>query len=178
MSFLESYLKSHRLNKMPNKHKANLKKLENNLNEKVQGSATFEECLKNYGPEISDLVERASNTLRELTFSLQKIRVVINIGTEVYQIVDQVQDCIISEDMSEPEKKTAKLEFGKDLIYFVWMTIDPLQDHLKWLPFKKIIERKLVKWLAGYSLEAAFDMFKAQTNVQTMSAKTSIMRAL
>jgi len=179
MSFLESYLKKHRLDKMPDKHKKNLKKLENKLNERVQGSTTFEECLKNYGPEISDLVERASNALKDISFSFQKIRVVINIGIEVYQIVDQMEDCVVSDDMTEEEKKAVKIEFGKDLTYFVWMTIDPLEDYLKWLPFKKAFEKMIVRWLAGYAMETAMDMFQAQAQTQIMSAEAPlILRAL
>jgi len=175
MSFLESYLKKHRLDKIPDKHKKNLKKLEDKLNDQLQGSSTFEDCLKDYGPEISDLVERASNALKDLSFSFQKLRVVINIGIEVYQVVEQMDDCVLVDGMTEEEKKAARIEFGRDLTYFIWMTVDPLADYLTWLPFKKKLEKLIVRWLAGYAMEAAIDMFTAQSQVNTMSAEAPLI---
>lgn len=166
MSFLESYLKKHRLDAMPEKHKKNLEKLEKKIDEKIQGSGTFETCLQKFGPQISNLVERASKALRDISFSFQKIRVVINIGIEVYQLIDQMDDCVVTDNMFESEKKAARLEFGKDLTYFIWMTIDPLANYLVWLPFKKKIERFIIRWLAGYAMEAAIDIMRAESEVR------------
>ena len=147
---------------MPEKHQKNLEKIEKKLAEKIEDPAKFEDALKRHGPQIADLVERASDALKDMSFSFQKFRVVISIGIEVYQLVEEMSDCIISDDMDEEQQKAAKVEFGKDLTYFIWMTVDPIGGYVNWLPFKKTIEKWLVRWLAGYAMETAMDMLEAQ----------------
>lgn len=177
MGFLKNYLDKHRLEVMPDKHQKNLDNLEKKLEEKAKGKKSFEDALKDYGPEIAGLVERASNAFSNISFSFQKFRVVIGIGVEVYQLVDKMSDSILSDSMTVVEKESAKLDFGKDLTYFIWMTIDPLKGYFKWVPFKKSIEKLIVKWLAGYALETAADLLKSRgVTVFTESAIT--VRAL
>jgi len=81
--------------------------------------------------------------------------------------------CIVSDTMTEEEQEKAKLEFGKDLTYFIWMTVDPLEGYFNWLPFKKSLEKWIVRWLAGYALETAMDMLEAQ-GISTFSVESSI----
>lgn len=160
---------------MPENHQKNLDKIDNKLAEGVQNLAGFEDALKKYGPEISDLVERASNALKDMSFSFQKFRVVISIGIEVYQLVEKMSDCIVSDGMSEEEQQAAKLKFGKDLTYFIWMAVDPIADYFKWLPLKKTIEKWLVRWLAGYALETALDIETAMDQqISTFGANEDI----
>jgi len=174
MGFVDNYLEKHRLDTMSEKHKKNVKNLEKKL------TLDFEDdILKEYGPQIADLVERASKALHG-GFSFSKFRVVISIGIEVYQLVDQMADKVISLALPEDKRQEAKVEFGKDLTYFVWKTVDPLANSLSWLPFKKAIERWLVRWLAGYALDAALDMLSAQEGqISTMSVNQKLrLRAL
>jgi len=183
MGFVDNYLDKHRLDKMPEKHKKNVEKLEKKLEEKAKGNngqIDFEnDILKEYGPQIADLVERASKALHG-GFSFSMFRVVINIGIEVYQLVDQMSDKVVPPGYTGEQAQEAKVEFGKDLTYFIWKTIDPLGKYLNWLPFKKSIERRIVRWLAGYALDAALDMLTAQEEqVTTMSAdKPMLFKAL
>jgi len=184
MSFVDNYLDKHRLDTMSEKHKKNVSKLEKKLKDKAKGNngtLDFEEdILKKYGPQIADLVERASQALHG-GFSFDKFRVVISIGIEVYQLVDQMADKVIPPGLSKDKQQEAKIEFGKDLTYFIWMTIDPLANYLNWLPFKKAIERRLVRWLAGYALDTALDMLLSQESqlVSAMSADQKyILRTL
>ena len=80
-------------------------------------------------------------------------------------------------DDKEEEKTEAKVGFGTDLTYFIWMTIDPLKDYLSWLPFKASLEKWVVKSLAKYGLETAMDLLKAQFS--TFSVESSVkIRAL
>jgi len=182
MGFVDTYLDKHRLDKMPEKHKASVEKLEKKLEARAKGNngtLDFEkDILVEYGPQIADLVERASKALHS-GFSFSKFRVVINIAVEVYQLVDEMSDKVVPPGYNEKQAHEAKVEFGKDLTYFIWKTIDPLGKYLSWLPFKKSIERALVRWLAGYALDAALDMLDAQKEtVTTMSADKPRFRAL
>ena len=118
-----------------------------------------EGIVKKYAPEILELVQRASVAFKEMSFSFSKLKVITKLGTEVYQLVDAMQDAIVKPEMTEEQKATAKVSFGKDLVYFIYLTINPLKSRFRWLPFKKTIERKLVLWLAEMGLETAMKLF-------------------
>jgi hypothetical protein len=175
MSFLDSYLDKHRLDKLPDKTRDNLTKLEDVLEDRVDiVGSDFEECLQKFGPVIADLIERVAEGTKNADVSLATARWVINIAIEVYQVVDQMADCVIDDEMTPEEAHEAKVEFGKDLTYFVWMTIDPLAKYLSWLPFRKRIEKALVRWLAGYGLEATVDLLAANDSVRPFGAPGKI----
>lgn len=170
MSFVDHYLRKHRLDKMPEKVKERTKKLEDKLHEyvgKAAGEKTFEDCLKEYGTEIADLVERVSQHVKNrpplsLGGVINTFKFVYSISVEVYQIVEAMSACIIDESMSPEEQHDAKVGFGKELVYFIWMTVDPLAGRFGWIPFKRSVEKKLVMWLAGMALESTVDLFEAQ----------------
>jgi len=169
MSFLDHYLKKHRLKKLSDKTKKNLSKLEKEMDKFVKhskGSLTFDDLLKEYGSEISDLVERLARYVSDMpTLSLSGIinlfRFIYNIAIEVYQIIERMSNCILDDSMSEQERHITKIAFGKKLVYFVWMTVDPLKNRFNWIPFKKTIVKKLVLWLTGMALESVIDLFNA-----------------
>jgi len=176
MGLLRKYLEEHQLDPMPDKHKKNLDKLEDKLTDNLTDTTkNFEDCLKENSAVIADVVGRASETFKDESLSVfGKLRIIVGLGIEVYQIVDSMSDCVVSEGGTPTEQHASKIAFGKDLTYFIWMTIDPLKNHVNWLPFKKTIEKWLVRWLAGYALETASDMLKADP-VQTMSLDTVII---
>jgi len=173
MGFLNEYLKNHVLDPMPSSQQTNLEKVEQNLEEKLSGLSSFEDIVKQHGAEIADLVGRAREAFKNISFSFDKFRVIINIGIEVYQIVENMSSLIITENMSPEEKTKAKIEFGQELIYFIYLTIDPLKSVLNWVPFKATIEKKLVKWLSGMSLSAAADFLKSK-GIEIMSVDAPI----
>lgn len=180
MGFIDHYLEKHRLDKMPDKHKKNVDQLEKELKEKAKsnnGTTDFEEdILKAYGPQIADLVERASKALhRESGF--RRLYAVFNIGIEVYQLVDQMAEKVVPPGITGEKAKQYRVEFGKDLTYFIWKTIDPLSGYVNWLPFKQSIERFVVRWLAGYALDAALDLLLAKNTLVPMNS-TIKLRAL
>lgn len=186
MSFLNNYLYKYKLESMPQKHKENIAKLEQKLHDhvaKAKGVLSFEDCLKEYGFQIADLVKRLSDHFANLGgwgFSsvIQSFRFIYNIAIEVYQIVENMSSCIIDNTMNEQEKRTAKIKFGKELVYFIWNVVDPIKGMLNWIPFKKSLEKKLVMWLAGMALESVVDLFNANATVFVMSEKPVIMKAL
>lgn len=170
MGFLNQYLDKHRLDKMPKKMKKKLDKLEKKLQDYVAGSKgklSFEDIIKEFGPQIADLVERVSqykDNMPPITWrnALSIFRFVQSIATEVFQIVEAMKDAIVDGSMSEEEQRQAKVEFGTELVYFIWMTVDPLKGKFTWLPFKKALEKMIVKWLAGMAMESLVDLFIAQ----------------
>ena len=171
MGFLKHYLNKYRLDRMSNRHYKNLEKIESTLKHKIIKSVDFEDVLKEFGPQISDLTERASNALENI--SVRKFHIIINISIEVYQLVELMSESIISDNMTEEDKKKAKIEFSKDLIYFIWKILDPLDKYYVWLPFKKFIEKCVVRWFAGYALETSMNILKA-TKISVFSYKSTI----
>ncbi len=173
MGFLDHYVDKYKLDKISLEN-GRLKRLEEKIRRTINSAPTpvvFEDIIKQHGEKIADLVARVSAHFNEWQFSkiISSFKFVINIGTEVYQIVEDMQDSIITDGMSEEEKNIAKTELGKDLTYFVWMVVNPLKNKWKWLPFKGAIERWIVKWLAGMSLNAAMDYFKANIKIRVFS---------
>ena len=175
MGFIRGYLKQSQVDDLTEKSKDALAKLEEKLDQKVQSitgqKTTFEDLLKTHGNEISDLVARVSEGIKNAKFSLSTMRWVVNISIEVYQIVDKMLDETVTPDMSEADRHKSKIDFGKELTYFVWMTVDPLAKYLSGIPFRKSIEKMLVKWVAGYALEATTTLIeKNLTKVFVASA--------
>lgn len=174
--FLKHYVKKHRLDTMPEKHKKNIAKLEEKIAkhvEKAPGPLKFDDVLKEHGQKIADLVERLSDYIKDmpsLSFSgvISLFRFVYSISIEIFQIVKDVSGAVVDDSMTDEEQHDAKVTFGKELVYFVWLTVDPLGKRFNWIPFKKTIEKKLVMWLAGMALESAVDLFDAGA-VQSMA---------
>ncbi len=167
MSILSSYLEKHKLPALSDKAKIKLTKLESKLSKYIsdqKGTSTFEDCLKIFGPQIADLVGRVKNNMPEVSWgnTVKIFRFVNSIATEVFQMVEATSSCVISDGMTPEERHAAKVSFGQELVYFVWMTIDPFKDKFNWVPFKATLEKKLVKWIAAMALESTVDLFAAQ----------------
>lgn len=178
MDFLDYYVDEHRLDGLSEKAKKVLGKVEKKLEQQVKEtseSADFEDCLAVHGPKIADLIERFAAHLESFSWKgvTGTLRFVANIAVEVYQIVEDLYECIVTEDMDEEQQESAKIEMVKDLTYFVWVTVGPLDDKYKWVPFKKTIEKKAVKWLAGRAWELAIDLLLANEGLETLAVGNS-----
>lgn len=182
MSFLDNYLKNYKLEELSTGAKKLLTSLEAELEEKINKTDTpskFEDVIKEFGAKIADLVERFANywkTVKGLSFSSvgSTLRFVINIGVEVKQIVDDMTKHLVPANATDVEKKAIQSDFGKDLTFFVWKTVDPLKDKLNFIPFKATIEKKLVRWIAGMAIEFAYDLFTQKA----MSANSSYLQTM
>ncbi len=168
MSFIDTYLTKYKLDSLPQSVKETLNKVEQTLNDKANaitdGEAKFNECLKQYGPDIASVTERVSEkfkgiSVKSVSDAISLLRFISSIGFEVYQIVDHLSACALPDSLSEESKKSAKIDFGVELTYFVWVTVSPLEGKLSWIPFKKTIERKVVRWLSKTSIQFAYDYF-------------------
>lgn len=170
MSFIDSYLKNP-LDQLPQSAKNILSNLENTMAQIVDDSKTsysFDDIVSKIGPQVADLIQRFKDYFTSLpSFSLKSLgdifRFVMNISTEVHQIMASVDSLIISNDMTDQQKHDAKVLFGQNLVYFIWVTVDPLKDKLNWLPFKKTVEKKVVFWIANMALQHAVDLFSLQS---------------
>ncbi len=183
MSFLDQYLNKHRLEKLPEKAKKKLAKLETHLASKINNNSTpksFEDCIVRLGPRLGDLIERVSLHFDSFEWSVSGVlaafRFVNSISIEVFQIVEEIKDCVVTDGMSEAEQHKAKVDFGKDLVWFIWMTVDPLKGRLTWIPFKRTIEKKVVLWLAGMALESTVDLFNANEGVASFGVETRVVK--
>jgi len=176
MSFLEEYVSKHLLDNLSPSQQDNINNLETLLKDQVT-NGSFEDILKQYGSQISDLVNRTSQAVSG-EISLSKLRVIINIAIEVYQLVEVMSSSIVKPDMLEEDKKIAKITFGQDLTYFIWITVDPLKDYFNWLPFKKTIEKKVVKILSGFGIKSALDILESNKQMVSTLAFNVRLRAL
>ena len=178
MSFLDYYIEESRLDSLSEKSKKALKKIEEKIERQVEEtseSADFEQCLSEHGPKIADLVERFAAHVESFSWKgvFGTLRFVTNIAVEVYQIVEDIHECIVTEDMDTAQEETAKVDMIKELTYFVWVTVGPLDKRLRWMPFKGIIEKKVVKWLAGKAWELAVDLLVANDNLEIQAVSDS-----
>lgn len=173
MSFIDTYLEKYRLDQIPDKVKDKLELLEEEMKDKSQ-SPNFSDCLSKFGPQIADLVERLSKQIDNLHVgsfkeALNLFRFVKSVAFEVYQIMEGLEECAIPDGLTPEEEKAAKIDLGTDLTYFVWVTIDPLKNVFNGLPFKKTLEKWLVRWLSHMSIEFTMDFLEANTVGQTDS---------
>lgn len=185
MSFLQNYVTKYRLDDLSSSTIERLKEVEDTIKfeiEKYTGDpeGVFENCLKQHGDNISDLIERIATTVNFSNLKTWKdylgtSRHIWSIAVEVHQVVEQMGECAIKPDATPQEKKASKALFGTELVYFVWVTVDPLSKKFRWLPFKKTIEKIIVKWIARKALQSVFEMFNANVmSLQTMSSDTFI----
>ena len=129
--------------------------------------------IKDSGDKIANIVERFGAYWRSVDgWSLSSLsstfRFVLNIGVEVSQILNDVQKHLITASMTAEQAKQSKTQFGQELTFFIWKTVDPLKSKFNWLPFKTSVEKKLVFWISGMAIEFAQDLIKP--TVQQMSA--------
>lgn len=166
MSFIDHYLKEYNLDELPASSKKRLEKLEDEIKDKVDFNptkSTFDDVVTKYGSQIADIVERFAKHFKDIDgWSIGTIwgslRFVINIGVEVKQLVMLMKDDIVTDDMTPEEQKVALSDFAKDLIWFIWKTVDPLRNRLGWLPFKQKIEKWLVMKIADMAVDFAGDL--------------------
>ncbi len=166
MSFIDHYLKEKNLDPLAPDIKKKLKKLEKEIRSKVDNNptaSTFEDVAKKYGPQIADIVGRFSAKWKSVDgWSISSVagivRFVINIGVEVQQLVELMEDDIVGKDMTPSEAKAAKVDFAKSLVWFIWKTVDPLKGRFNWIPLKATIERKLVNWVSDMAFDFAGDL--------------------
>lgn len=171
MSFLNAYLQDHNLAALSPAAQKTLSQLEASLKDNVDNNATtskFDDLIKESGDKIASIVERFSAYWKgingwSLTTLVSTFRFVLNIGVEVGQLSSEMQKHIVTPTMTKEEGKQAQTQFGQELTFFIWKTVDPLKDKLNWIPFKSTIEKNLVYWLSGMALELAQDMLVSST---------------
>ena len=185
MSFLDHYVRKHRLGKVSDKKKKQLKQLEEELNKTTSKGkgATFSNAIKTRSADISDLIERVSLHFEGWKLNwrnaFSSLKLVISISSEVYQIVDEIKDEIVPPNATKAEAEAVKQKFGQDLVWFIWMAVDPLERVLPWLPFKRTIEKLLVRWIAGMGIHAAMEMFAAnKKEVGIFSTNSNVIKSL
>jgi hypothetical protein len=154
MGFLKNYLDNANLPNIDDKIKNNVDKLEGRLADYIKKQdGDFEQCIAKYAPAIMDLVSRVSKFFEEnpITWgnAFNIFKFVYNIAIEAHQLVELLSGCVIKDGMTDEEKKQAKIDFGVELIYFVWMSVDPLKGRFNWVPFKKTIVKMVVKKRVG-----------------------------
>lgn len=183
MSFLDTYVKKYRLDKLDTKTKKNVHKLEKKLDDwqyfPLGKGLSFEDVIKDHANFIADLIERVSEqfggwTRWKLSFKQiwSSFRFVISIATEVYQIVEKIKSSLVFDTVSEAEGNVLKRKFGQDLVWFIWTAVGPMNKTLTWLPFRKTIEKMIVRWIAGMGLDAAKDLFQANKEITSFAMNT------
>ena len=180
-SFLDKYLDGNQLSSLPSAALDRLRQLEEELQDKsAEGGGDFGECVKTFGPQLADLSQRLGAKIKSLSVksirdAIDLIKYATNVGFEIHQIVDSIKDCVLPDQLPPEAQKQRQIDFSKDLAYFVWMTVNPLGDKLNWIPFKKTIEAKLVKWIAGMAVELASELIDKN---EVTKASTTYIKAI
>lgn len=179
MSYLDNYLKNHKLGRMSNKQKKALGKIEKKLDAIVQNETdlTFEEIISKHSDSIVDIIERLKVYFTGWQFSFanmfENFRFIYSIALEVAQIVRAVEGDLKLDSLPSEKAHEVKVEFGVELTAFLWNMWDPFAGELSWLPFKKTVEMLIVRWLADMAIRAALDFFTANEEVEGMSVVTA-----
>lgn len=169
MSFLQNYIDHFSLDPLSPGNQKNLQNLENELNEITKSqNLSFEDVLKEYQPQIMDLIDRLHTKLATWKFSWSGIfdsfQFVKSISLEVVQMVNGIESKIIDPVATQEENKQKKISFSVQTACFIWAIVNPIGKYCNWIPFKKTIEKKLVNWIASMSVKAAFNFFDNKSN--------------
>ena len=147
MSFIDTYMKKHRIGDISKSTRKGLDKLEKKLDAitaKAKDGLSFLGAVKDYGDEIGDLIERVKKHFDGWKFTtenaLASFQFVISISTEVFQIIDAMKDEIVPDGLTGEKAWEAKKKFGQQLVYFIWKSVGPFDKKFNWIPFKKTIE--------------------------------------
>lgn len=180
MSFIDHYLKNYNLEEIPKSTQKKLEKLEKKLAQKVDNNpteSTFDDIITKYGEQIADIIGRFSDYWKDVSsWSVSSVvgtlRFVINIGVEVKQLVEAMRDDIVTDDMTDKEQTEDLKNFAKDLIYFIWKIVDPLNNRFTWLPFRERLEKWLVMKIADMAVDFAGDYI--DSHYDAMNAEDNI----
>lgn len=187
MSFIDIYMKKNRIGDVSSIARKNLAKLEKKLDaitQRGKRGLSFLDAIKDYGEVIGSLIERIQQHFDRWEFTVSgafaSFRFVYSIAFEVYQIIEAMKDDVVPDGLTGEKAWQAKRTFGKNLIYFIWKTVDPLDRRFNWIPFKKTIEKKLVLWLAGMGMDISRSIFEANKEISTFAANNKVvfMKAL
>lgn len=180
MSFIDTYMKNHSALDISASKRKMLSKLEQKLDaitKKSQSPATFLDAIQKYGDEIGDLIERVNQWKSSTKGFFSTFKFAYSIAIEVFQIVNAMHAEIVPTGLSKDEEWQIKLEFGKQLTYFIWKTVGLLDKRLNWVPFKKTFEKKIVFWIAGMGLETFHNMFEANKEISTFAVNNKAVLA-
>lgn len=179
MSILTQYLNNHRLDAVPTKVKNTLANLEQVITgQMLDGTGDLDGCVQQFAPKMIDLTDRLktyfqSFSIKSFGDALEAVKSAKNIGFEAYQIIMSVKGCVVPDGLSPEEEKAKTITFGKDMAYFIWLTVNPLAGKLSWMPFKTTLEKLAVRWIAALGIELAYDLMQKNAVVK-MSGETYI----
>jgi hypothetical protein len=171
MGYLDAYVNHFAIKDLDDAVKEKLEKFRDIIEEITgdQVNSPIAKIVNEYADEIIDLIERLVGHFDSWDLSVEGVwatfKFVYSISLEITQLVNDIAADIFSDIAGSAEERKAKIEIIKDLVFFVWQTVGPI-DKLPWgwvkmIPFRARIERWLVRWLAGIAADAILDMFKA-----------------
>ena len=176
MGFLDRYAKDNALGPIEENIKKRLEKVEKNLDEKTQGDDTFSDMISDYSDRIMAIVDKVKTEFAGWQWSLGNVasafRFVIDIAGDVTGIVKELEDKIVPDNATPEEAKQAKVQFGQELTYFVYLLWNPRL--VKWVPvgIETWVEKKIVYWLAGMAVDWSLDYLDGKTQVDSFAVKT------
>jgi hypothetical protein len=184
-TFLQKYIQGNAVTAITDKQKTVLENIEAKLTEQIAGKTSFTDVIKEYAPQIIDLVNRLAAKFREFSWKkgfsgfIDTFKFVINVAVEVWQILEKISEKVLgAAGFSEGAALEAKIQFGKDLVYYIWKVVDPLTGRFDWIPFKVTLEKWILYKLADFGLRYSYEFFKKNFGIEIMDAKSDIMKAL
>jgi len=174
MSFLKKYAEENSLPPLRKGAKKKLEEVEKKLDALTQGDDTFSDIVQDYADRITNIVERIKAEFGDWKLSIGNLvssfRFIIDIASEVAQIIAEIEPKIVPPNATPDEARQAKVLFGQELTYFIYMLWDPRL--VKWMPLwmESWLEKKIIYLLAGMSVDWALERFKANPVVAAPQA--------
>ena len=161
MSFLKRYADNNKLPPIKDSVKKKLEDIEKNLDTKTQGDETFSDIISEYADQIVSLVARIKSEFTDWKLSVGNVtsafRFILDIAGEVMVIVNELESKIVPPGATPEEAKLAKVAFGQELTYFVYLLWNPRL--VKWIPvgIESWLEKKIIYWLSGMAVDWFID---------------------
>lgn len=179
MGFLDQYVEKYQLPALDEKTKQRLQELKDVLAKLDYLSPTeekFSDLIQQYSGTIFDLVDRIKANFADWKFSFGDIvsrwRFVVDIASEVTKIVNELSDKIVPANSTPEEAHKAKLVFGQELTYFIYLLWNPRL--IKWVPesVETWLEKYAVYWISGVVVDWALNYFEKDETTNVVKLKS------
>ena len=173
MSFLDNYIADNKLPPLDQEKMNTLEKVEATLNNLTPGKDQFDDIIKDNAEQINQIIEEIKIQFvgwkPSVGSFVSSFRFVIDIATEVVKIISDISGKIVPAGATSEQAHQAKIEFGKELTYFIYVLLGT--SFSKWIP--DWIEKKIIYWLAGMTIDWALDKIEGNRPIaKSLNLKT------
>ncbi|MFA6088598.1 MAG: hypothetical protein WC755_01925 [Candidatus Woesearchaeota archaeon] len=186
MSFLQNYINDNYANgnnpdlpALDTGVKNRLEESEKNLDNLTPGEDKFADVIKDNAEDIAEIIKKTKEQFTgwkpTVGNFVSGFRFIVDISTEVVKIVNEVSEKIVPAGSTKEQAHQAKIEFGKELTFFIYTLWD--QKIVNWIP--RWIEKKVIYWISGMIIDWALDKIEGNStpaSAQLLNIKASTIK--